>query len=156
LHKTNKNFDGIGVMTGKIETVGIVGAGQMGGGIAHVSALAGYSVLIYDLSPERIEKGIATINGNLARQVASGKLDEQSRKDAMARISAAPAMADLASADLVIEAATEDETVKRKIYAQLCPQLIPRRSSPPTPRRFRSRALPRRPIVLSVSSASTS
>jgi 3-hydroxybutyryl-CoA dehydrogenase len=125
LHKTNKNFDGIGVMTGKIETVGIVGAGQMGGGIAHVSALAGYSVLIYDLSPERIEKGIATINGNLARQVASGKLDEQSRKDAMARISAAPAMADLASADLVIEAATEDETVKRKIYAQLCPQLNP-------------------------------
>ena len=112
-------------MTGKIETVGIVGAGQMGGGIAHVSALAGYSVLIYDLSPERIEKGIATINGNLARQVASGKLDEQSRKDAMARISAAPAMADLASADLVIEAATEDETVKRKIYAQLCPQLNP-------------------------------
>ena len=112
-------------MTSKIETVGIVGAGQMGGGIAHVSALAGYSVLLYDLSPDRIEKGIATINGNLARQVASGKLDEQSRKDAMARISAAPAMADLASADLVIEAATEDETVKRKIYAQLCPQLNP-------------------------------
>lgn len=112
-------------MTGKIETVGIVGAGQMGGGIAHVSALAGYSVLLYDVSPDRIEKGIATINGNLARHVASGKLDDQARKDAMARISAAPAMADLASADLVIEAATEDETIKRKIYAQLCPQLNP-------------------------------
>ncbi|CAN7677595.1 3-hydroxybutyryl-CoA dehydrogenase [Aminobacter aminovorans] len=112
-------------MTGKIETIGIVGAGQMGGGIAHVSALAGYSVLLYDVSPERIEKGIATINGNLARQVASGKLEDQARKDAMARISSAPAMADLASADLVIEAATEDETIKRKIYAQLCPQLNP-------------------------------
>ncbi|AMS40690.1 3-hydroxybutyryl-CoA dehydrogenase [Aminobacter sp. NyZ550] len=112
-------------MTGKIETIGIVGAGQMGGGIAHVSALAGYSVLLYDLSPERIEKGIATINGNLARQVASGKLEDQARKDAMNRISSAPAMADLASADLVIEAATEDETIKRKIYAQLCPQLNP-------------------------------
>ncbi|WP_395449874.1 3-hydroxybutyryl-CoA dehydrogenase [Aminobacter sp. UC22_36] len=112
-------------MTGKIETIGIVGAGQMGGGIAHVSALAGYSVLLYDVSPDRIEKGIATINGNLARQVASGKLEDQARKDAMARISSAPAMADLASADLVIEAATEDETIKRKIYAQLCPQLNP-------------------------------
>ncbi len=112
-------------MTGKIETIGIVGAGQMGGGIAHVSALAGYSVLLYDVSPDRIEKGIATINGNLARQVASGKLEDQARKEAMARISPAPAMADLASADLVIEAATEDETIKRKIYAQLCPQLNP-------------------------------
>ncbi|MBB6470105.1 3-hydroxybutyryl-CoA dehydrogenase [Aminobacter carboxidus] len=112
-------------MTGKIETIGIVGAGQMGGGIAHVSALAGYSVLLYDVSLDRIEKGIATINGNLARQVASGKLEDQARKDAMARISSAPAMADLASADLVIEAATEDETIKRKIYAQLCPQLNP-------------------------------
>ncbi|TIQ22723.1 MAG: 3-hydroxybutyryl-CoA dehydrogenase [Mesorhizobium sp.] len=109
----------------KIETVGIIGAGQMGGGIAHVSALAGYKVLVYDISPERIEKGIATISGNMARQVGSGKLEEKLRNEAMARISAAPTMADLAGADLVIEAATEDETVKRKIYAQLCPQLNP-------------------------------
>lgn len=110
---------------GKIETIGIIGAGQMGGGIAHVSALSGFKVLIYDISPDRIEKGIATVSGNMARQVGSGKLDEKVRNDAMARISAAPAMADLAGADLVIEAATEDETVKRKIYAQLCPQLNP-------------------------------
>ncbi|CAN7324926.1 3-hydroxybutyryl-CoA dehydrogenase [Mesorhizobium amorphae] len=109
----------------KIETIGIIGAGQMGGGIAHVSALSGYKVLIYDISPERIEKGIATVSGNMARQVGSGKLEEKLRNEAMARISAAPAMADLAGADLVIEAATEDETVKRKIYAQLCPQLNP-------------------------------
>ncbi|MER9264833.1 3-hydroxybutyryl-CoA dehydrogenase [Mesorhizobium sp. M0174] len=109
----------------KIETIGIIGAGQMGGGIAHVSALAGYRVLVYDISPDRIEKGIATISGNMARQVGSGKLEETLRNEAMARISAAPAMADLAGADLVIEAATEDETVKRKIYAQLCPQLNP-------------------------------
>ncbi|AZO52848.1 MAG: 3-hydroxybutyryl-CoA dehydrogenase [Mesorhizobium sp.] len=109
----------------KIETIGIIGAGQMGGGIAHVSALSGYKVLIYDISPERIEKGIATISGNMARQVGSGKLDEKLRNQAMARIVSAPAMADLAGADLVIEAATEDETVKRKIYAQLCPQLNP-------------------------------
>jgi 3-hydroxybutyryl-CoA dehydrogenase len=110
---------------GKIETIGIIGAGQMGGGIAHVSALSGYNVLIYDISVDRIEKGIATINGNMARQVGAGKLDEKSRKDAMGRISTAASMADLAGADLVIEAATEDETVKRKIYAQLCPQLNP-------------------------------
>ncbi|BAV48179.1 3-hydroxybutyryl-CoA dehydrogenase [Mesorhizobium loti] len=109
----------------KIETIGIIGAGQMGGGIAHVSALSGYKVLIYDISPDRIEKGIATISGNMARQVGSGKLDEKLRNQAMARIASAPAMADLAGADLVIEAATEDETVKRKIYAQLCPQLNP-------------------------------
>ncbi|KAA3451111.1 3-hydroxybutyryl-CoA dehydrogenase [Mesorhizobium sp. SARCC-RB16n] len=109
----------------KIETIGIIGAGQMGGGIAHVSALSGYKVLIYDISPDRIEKGIATISGNMARQVGSGKLDEKLRNQAMGRIASAPAMADLAGADLVIEAATEDETVKRKIYAQLCPQLNP-------------------------------
>ncbi len=109
----------------KIETIGIIGAGQMGGGIAHVSALAGYKVLVYDISPERIEKGIATISGNMARQVGSGKLEEKLRNEAMARISSAPTMADLAGADLVIEAATENETVKRKIYAQLCPQLNP-------------------------------
>ena len=109
----------------KIETIGIIGAGQMGGGIAHVSALAGYNVLIHDVSVDRIEKGIATINGNMARQVGGGKLEEAPRQQAMGRIATAASMADLAGADLVIEAATEDETVKRKIYAQLCPQLNP-------------------------------
>ncbi|TIN50739.1 MAG: 3-hydroxybutyryl-CoA dehydrogenase, partial [Mesorhizobium sp.] len=73
----------------KIETIGIVGAGQMGGGIAHVSALAGYKVLIHDISPDRVEKGIATISGNMARQVGSGKLEEKARNEAMARISSA-------------------------------------------------------------------
>ncbi|GLS31711.1 3-hydroxybutyryl-CoA dehydrogenase [Mesorhizobium albiziae] len=112
-------------MAATIETVGIVGAGQMGSGIAHVAALAGYNVLLYDLSPEQIEKGMATVSGNMARQVSHGKLEEKDRKAATARISAAPKMEDLAGADLVIEAATEDETVKRKIYAQLCPVLNP-------------------------------
>jgi 3-hydroxybutyryl-CoA dehydrogenase len=112
-------------MTGKIGTVGIIGAGQMGGGIAHVAALAGYKVKLYDISAERIENGIATINGNMARQVSSGKMEEEVRKAALANISAAPALEDLAGVDLVIEAATEDETVKRKIFAQLCPILNP-------------------------------
>ncbi|MCL7998723.1 3-hydroxybutyryl-CoA dehydrogenase [Brucella sp. 21LCYQ03] len=108
-----------------IKTVGIVGAGQMGSGIAHVCALAGYDVLLHDAAADRLEKGIATINGNMARQVASGKLEEQQRSDAMKLIRAANTMQDLAGVDLAIEAATEDETVKRKIFAQLCPVLNP-------------------------------
>jgi 3-hydroxybutyryl-CoA dehydrogenase len=112
-------------MAGTIETVGVIGAGQMGGGIAHVAALAGFDVLLNDVSAERIEKGLATISGNMARMVSHGKLDEKQRQQALARISAAPDMASLAGADLVIEAATEDEQVKRKIFAQLCPQLNP-------------------------------
>jgi 3-hydroxybutyryl-CoA dehydrogenase len=110
---------------GKIETVGIIGAGQMGGGIAHVAAMAGYDVLLYDISKDRIEKGIATISGNMARQVASGKMPEQTRSAAVGRIRPAETMQDLGGADLVIEAATEDETVKRKIFQQFCPVLNP-------------------------------
>lgn len=112
-------------MASSIETIGVIGAGQMGSGIAQVAACAGYSVLLYDLSGERIEKGLATVNGNLARMVSAGKLDEPGRQAALGRIASAPTMADLGPADLVIEAATEDETVKRKIYAQLCPHLNP-------------------------------
>ncbi|ABX63003.1 3-hydroxybutyryl-CoA dehydrogenase [Brucella suis 63/252] len=106
-----------------IKTVGIIGAGQMGSGIAHVCALAGYNVLLHDAAPDRLEKGIATINGNMARQVASGKLQEEQRADAMKLIRPANSMEDLAGVDLAIEAATEDETIKRKIFAQLCPVL---------------------------------
>jgi len=112
-------------MSGTLKTIGIVGSGQMGGGIAHVAALAGYDVLLYDISDENIQKGMATISGNMARQVGSGKLDESARQKALARISPAHEMTELAGADMVIEAATEDETIKRKIYAQLCPQLNP-------------------------------
>ena len=112
-------------MTDKISNVGVVGAGQMGCGIAQVSAAAGYKITIYDLSKERIEAGLATINGNLARQVTNGKLSDEDRKAALSRISGSADINDLAPMDLVIEAATEDETVKRKIFAQLCPMLNP-------------------------------
>ena len=112
-------------MTDKISNVGVVGAGQMGCGIAQVSAAAGYKVTIYDLSKERIEAGLATINGNLARQVTNGKITDEQRKNALALISGSADVNDLAPADLVIEAATEDETVKRKIFATLCPVLKP-------------------------------
>lgn len=114
-----------GVTTVAIKTVGVVGAGQMGSGIAHVCALAGYSVLLHDAASDRLEKSIATINGNMARQVASGKLQESEREAAMKLIAPAPSMEELAGVDLAIEAATEDETVKRKIFAQLCPILNP-------------------------------
>ncbi|MDH4440047.1 MAG: 3-hydroxybutyryl-CoA dehydrogenase [Rhizobium sp.] len=112
-------------MTDRISNVGVVGAGQMGCGIAQVSAAAGYKVTIYDLSKERIEAGLATINGNLARQVTNGKISDEDRKAALALISGSSDVNDLAAADLVIEAATEDETVKRKIFATICPVLKP-------------------------------
>ena len=112
-------------MSGGIETVGVIGAGQMGSGIAHVAAMAGYKILLFDLSVNAIENAIATISGNMARQVASGKLEDGLRRAALERIAPADTMEALAGADLVIEAATEDETVKRKIFAQLCPVLNP-------------------------------
>lgn len=112
-------------MTDRIQTIGVIGSGQMGSGIAHVSALAGFNVLLYDVAADRIDNGMATINGNMARQVSSGKLDEAERKAALARISPTPRLQDLAGADLVIEAATEDEAVKRKIFQQISPILNP-------------------------------
>jgi len=108
-----------------MKNIGVIGAGQMGCGIAHVSALAGYKVHIYDLSKDRIEAGLATIHGNLARQVTNGKLEDDARKAALSLISGSADVNDLASMDLVIEAATEDESVKRKIYDQVCPVLKP-------------------------------
>ncbi|WP_436012983.1 3-hydroxybutyryl-CoA dehydrogenase [Rhizobium sp. LjRoot254] len=113
------------MMGSEIKTVGIIGAGQMGNGIAQVAAAAGYRVQLYDLSAERIETALATVNGNLARQVASSKITEEERKAALARISGSSDINDLASADLVIEAATEEEATKRKIYNQVCPVLKP-------------------------------
>nr|WP_184412846.1 3-hydroxybutyryl-CoA dehydrogenase [Allorhizobium taibaishanense] len=112
-------------MNVQIKNVGIVGAGQMGCGIAYVSALAGYDVTLYDLAKDRIDAGLATINGNMARQVANGKMEDSERKAALARISGVSDVQDLAQVDLVIEAATEDETVKRKIFSQICPVLKP-------------------------------
>ncbi len=106
-----------------IKNVGIVGAGQMGCGIAQVSAVAGYKVHIYDISADRVEAGLATINGNMARQVSSGKLTDEERKKALSLIKGSADLNDLSPADLVIEAATEDESVKRKIYGQVCPVL---------------------------------
>ncbi|MGH6737085.1 MAG: 3-hydroxybutyryl-CoA dehydrogenase [Methyloceanibacter sp.] len=108
-----------------IRKVGIIGAGQMGGGIAHVVALGGYDVAVNDLAKERFDAAIQAIDKNLSRQVASGKINDEDRKKALSRITFAQSYQDLADADLVVEAATEDETVKRKIFVALCPFLKP-------------------------------
>ncbi len=106
-----------------IHRVGVIGAGQMGSGIAHVCALAGFEVALNDLSEERVRSGIATINGNLARQVARLAISENDRQAALGRIAAADKLEALADCDLIIETAVEKEDVKRKILAALCPVL---------------------------------
>jgi 3-hydroxybutyryl-CoA dehydrogenase len=103
----------------QIHKVGIIGAGQMGNGIAHVCALANYDVLLNDTARDRIESALATINGNLARQVKSGKITEEQRAAALKHISAAEKYEALEDCDLVIETAVEDEQVKRKIFSEV-------------------------------------
>ncbi|KQP73040.1 MULTISPECIES: 3-hydroxybutyryl-CoA dehydrogenase [unclassified Methylobacterium] len=108
-----------------IRTVGIIGAGQMGSGIAHVCAMAGLDVRLNDRDPARIHNGLATVDGNLARQVAKGTIADEQRRTAVSRIVAAETFDDLAPCDLVIEAATEDEATKRQIFSALCASLRP-------------------------------
>jgi len=110
---------------GPIRKIGIIGAGQMGGGIAHVVALSGYDVALHDIAKDKVDAALGTIDKNLARQVASGKISEEERRKALSRISYTDTMSGFADADLVIEAATEDETVKRKIFVSLCPYIKP-------------------------------
>ncbi|MEP0940731.1 MAG: 3-hydroxybutyryl-CoA dehydrogenase [Rhizobiaceae bacterium] len=108
-----------------MKTIGIIGAGQMGAGIAHVSALAGLDVLLHDVSEEAVENGLATISGNLARQVTSEKITDEQRHSALEHLSSATDVEALGVADMVIEAATENEEVKRSIYKKVCPALSP-------------------------------
>ena len=112
-------------MTAGMSRIGVIGAGQMGNGIAHVCALAGYKVLLNDVSEERIQAGLATIDGNLARQVHSEKITEGDRKAALGRIEPALSLEALGDVDLAIESVTENEAVKRKIFADLSPYLRP-------------------------------
>jgi 3-hydroxybutyryl-CoA dehydrogenase len=114
-----------GQMGTEIKTVGVIGAGQMGSGIAHVCSLAGLNVRLNDLSEDRINAGLATINGNMARQVSKEAISDADRRAALERIKPAPSYDDLSTCDLVIEAATENEEVKRKIFTNLCPSLRP-------------------------------
>jgi 3-hydroxybutyryl-CoA dehydrogenase len=110
-------------MAKTIKKVGVIGAGHMGSGIAHVCALAGLNVVLNDVSADRLKAALATINGNMARQVKRKRITEEQRKDALKRIVPAESIDEFSDSDLVIEAATEKEDVKRKIFAELCPIL---------------------------------
>src|SRR5438093_13248195 len=114
-----------GNMAFHIRKIGVIGAGQMGNGIAHVSALAGFDVKLNDVSADRIKAGIATINGNMARQVSRKRISEEDRQAALKRIAPADKFDTFHDCDLVIEAATEKEAVKRTIFASLCPARKP-------------------------------
>ncbi|MBF9048111.1 3-hydroxybutyryl-CoA dehydrogenase [Rhodobacterales bacterium LSUCC0031] len=108
-----------------ISSIGVVGAGQMGNGIAHVCALAGYDVVMTDINADALEKAMVLIAQNISRQVGRGKVSETEMATAMARIRTTTRLADLGQTDLIIEAATERETVKQAIFEDLLPHLKP-------------------------------
>jgi len=108
-----------------IKTVGVIGAGQMGSGIAHVVALGGYDVLLHDVSAERITQGIALIERNMTRQVARGLIEADAMEAAMGRIKPAAELQSIGATDLAIEAATESEETKKAIFKALSPHLGP-------------------------------
>lgn len=112
-------------MTVAIKKVGVIGSGQMGNGIAHVAALAGFDVVLNDVSADRLKSALATINGNLTRQVAKKAISETERKQALDRITSAETIDALADCDLVIETAIEKEETKRKIFHEVCAVLKP-------------------------------
>ncbi|MGI3169141.1 3-hydroxybutyryl-CoA dehydrogenase [Pseudooceanicola sp. C21-150M6] len=109
----------------EISRIGVIGAGQMGNGIAHVCAVSGYEVVLTDVSQDALDKALSQIDRNLARQVSRGKLDEATKAEAQKRISTTLSLPELGQADLVIEAATERETVKDSIFKELVPHLKP-------------------------------
>ncbi|MGR3579529.1 MAG: 3-hydroxybutyryl-CoA dehydrogenase [Sagittula sp.] len=109
----------------EIKSVGVVGAGQMGNGIAHVMALAGYDVRLNDVRQDALDKAVALIGKNLDRQVSREKISQEERDTALARISTTMEIAEVADTDLVIEAATEKEEVKHKIFEAILPSLRP-------------------------------
>jgi 3-hydroxybutyryl-CoA dehydrogenase len=112
-------------MAQDIRKVGIIGAGQMGNGIAHVCALAGLPVLLNDVSATRLKEALATIHGNMTRQVSRKRITEEDKEAALKRITPVETLDAMADCDLVIEAATEKEDTKRKIFGELCPVLRP-------------------------------
>ena len=108
-----------------IQRIGVIGAGQMGTGIAHVLALAGYDVVLDDLNKDALGKALARIEKNMQRQAAKGVIAESAIKPALARIRTTQSMDDLKDREMVMEAATEDEATKKKLFQELCPRLSP-------------------------------
>ena len=110
-------------MTKNIEKVGVIGAGQMGVGISHVCAASGFDIKLVDLSDDILANAQATIDKNLGRLVKRGKLSEDDKATSLSRLSLTTKTSDIGECDLVIEAATEDEEVKKSIYEKVCPEL---------------------------------
>ena len=108
-----------------IKTIGVIGSGQMGNGIAHVCAVSGYDVRMMDINEEQLDKGMKTIEKNLDRQVSKGKVEADARDAALARIKTGTDLSLMGDCDLVIEAASESEKVKKDIFKDLCQHLKP-------------------------------
>ncbi len=106
-----------------LNKIGVIGAGQMGSGIAHVCALAARDVVLMDINQDALDKALTKINGDMDRQIKRTLIAEEDKAAAIGRISTATDVAGLSDCDMVIEAATEDEAVKIKIFESLCPQL---------------------------------
>ena len=109
----------------RLRRIGIIGAGQMGGGIAHVCALVGIDVVVTDINEEALQRGRQAIERNLRRQVARGTIREEDKAAALARIHMGLDYALFADCDMVVEAATEKEEIKREIFKKLTPHLKP-------------------------------
>ena len=109
----------------EIKTIGIIGAGQMGGGIAHIGALADFEIKLLDISDDVLTQAVETIDANMERQVQREKIGAAQKSEAMARIRTGTDNSIFADCELVIEAASENEDLKREIFKQLCPVLRP-------------------------------
>lgn len=109
----------------EIRSVGVIGAGQMGNGIAHVCALAGLPVTLVDINPKALDRALSTIQRNMERQISRKLIGAADRDAALARITASTDMAALGGTDFVVEAATENEAIKREVFKALCPHLKP-------------------------------
>ena len=109
----------------EIATIGVIGAGQMGSGIAEVAALAGLKVRLSDIGAEQLGRAVEAIDRHMTRQVSRGRITEDDKSAALGRVSTATELDSLGDCDVVIEAAVEDETIKREIFQTICPLVKP-------------------------------
>ena len=143
-------------MSSDIKKIGIIGAGQMGGGIAHVCALAGHDVYLMDINEDSLTGALAVINKNMTRAVSKDKLAQVDMEAGLALISTGSSYDDFKDCDLVIEAATENEELKKEIIREICKVVPEHTIIASKPRLFPSPGWARRPTGLASSSACTS
>ena len=136
-----------------MKTIGVIGAGQMGNGIAHVCAVSGYDVKLLDVNPAALAKALEAVGKNLDRQIKTGAIKESDKPVALARIETGSDYAIFKDCDLVIEAATENEAIKRESFKKLCPCLKPAALIASNTSSISITRLPRRPTGRRSSSA---